>query len=231
MQCHFDAAPPSGILSNIEHTTHTQRVSHTRAVTCAPLETATPKSSGARKFNRLHIFAQNCRGLKTDSRLTELVHTAQWRKAFAICLSETWRGQTEEFISDPSGYTFLGAGQEQTSNRGSKGVGILLSPDATRAWHRVAEQKRPNIINDLGARVMAVTLNLDSDNNGRAVDVFVVSSYAPTSTHSEVEWEAYYDALSAALARRPPNAIVIIGADTNASIGRGKFNDITGHAK
>ena len=74
---------------------------------------------------------------------------------------------------------------------------------------------------------MAVTLNLDSGNNGngRAVDVFIVSSYAPTSTHSEVEWEAYYDALSAALARRPPNAIVIIGADTNASIGRGKFND------
>jgi hypothetical protein len=42
-------------------------------------------------------------------------------------------------------------------------VGILLSPDAARVWHRVAEQKRPNIINDLGARVMAVTLNLDSD--------------------------------------------------------------------
>ena len=105
---------------SLQHATHTQRVSHTRAVTCAPLETATPKSSGARKFNRLHIFAQNCRGLKTDSRLTELVHTSQWRKAFAICLSETWRGQSEEFISDPSGYTFLGAGQEQTSNRGPR---------------------------------------------------------------------------------------------------------------
>ena len=98
-------------------------------------------------------------------------------------------------------------------------MGILLSPDAARAWHRVAEQKRPNLINDLGARVMAAaTLSLDSDNNGRAVDVFIVSSYAPTATHSEAEWEAYYDALSAALARRPPNAIVIIGADTNASI-------------
>ena len=105
-------------------------------------------------------------------------------------------------------------------------MGILLSPDATRAWLRVAEQKRPNIVNDLGARVMAVTLSLDSDNNGKTVDVFIVSSYAPTSTHSEVEWEAYYDALSAALARRPPNAIVIsIGADTNASIGRGKLSD------
>ena len=38
--------------------------------------------------------------------------------------------------------------------------------------------------------------------NGKAVDVFIVSSYryAPTPAHSEAEWEAYYDALSAALA-------------------------------
>ena len=72
---------------------------------------------------------------------------------------------------------------------------------------------------------MAVTLSLDSDNNGKAVDVFIVSSYAPTSAHSEAEWETYYDALSAALARRPPNAITIIGADTNASIGRDNLSD------
>ena len=58
----------------------------------------------------LLLFAQkqNGRGLKTDSRLTKLVHAAQWRKAFSICLSETWREQSEEFISDPSAYTFLG---------------------------------------------------------------------------------------------------------------------------
>ena len=39
--------------------------------------------------------------------------------------------------------------------------------------------------------------------NGKAVDVFIVSSYryAPTPAHSEAEWEAYYDALSAALAK------------------------------
>ena len=52
-----------------------------------------------------------------------------------------------------------------------------------------------------------------------------MSSYAPTSAHSEAEWEAYYDALSAALARRPPNAITIIGVDTNASIGRDNLSD------
>ena len=48
------------------------------------------------------------------------------------------------------------------------------------------------------------------------VYVFIVSSYAPTSAHSEAEWEAYYDALSAALApryRRPPKAITIIGTE------------------
>ena len=51
---------------------------------------------------------------------------------------------------------------------------------------------------------------------GKAVvDVFIVSSYAPTSAHLEAEWEVYYDALSAALARRPPKAVTIIGADTN----------------
>ena len=113
---------------SLHQTTHTQRVSHTWAVTCAPLKTATSKSSGARKFNRLHVFAQDCRGLKTDSRLTELVHAAHWRKAFASCLSETWREQSEEIISDPSGYIFLGAGQEQTSNRRSKGVWAFFSP-------------------------------------------------------------------------------------------------------
>ena len=57
----------------------------------------------------------------------------------------------------------------------------------------------------------------------RLHDVFIVSSCAPTSAHSEAEWKAYYDGLSAALARRPPNAIAIIGADTNASIGRGNL--------
>jgi len=92
----------------------------------------------------------------------------------------------------------------------------------------VAEQTRPNTIDDLGARVMAVILSLNSDNsNGKAVDVFIVSSYAPTSAHSKAEcWEAsYYDALSAALARRPPKVVAIIGADTNASIGRGNHSD------
>ena len=57
------------------------------------------------------------------------------------------------------------------------------------------------------------------------VYVFIVSSYAPASAHSEAEWETYYDALSAALARRPPNAITIIGVDTNASIGRDNLSD------
>ena len=52
----------------------------------------------------------------------------------------------------------------------------------------------------------------------RAVDIFLISAYAPTSAHSEDEWDAYYDSLSAALARYPPKAIAIIGSDANACI-------------
>ena len=35
-------------------------------------------------------------------------------------------------------------------------------------------------------------------------------------------WDAYYDSLSAALARCPPKAIAIIGSDANACIGTGE---------
>ena len=56
----------------------------------------------------------------------------------------------------------------------------------------------------------------------RAVDIFLISAYAPTSAHSEDEWDAYYDSLSAALARCPPKAIAIIGSDANACIGTGE---------
>ena len=77
-------------------------------------------------------------------------------------------------------------------------------------------------MNDLGPRVLAVTLTLQETATKRAADVFLISAYAPTSAHSEDDWDAYYDSLSAALARCPPKAIAIIGSDANACIGTGE---------
>ena len=65
-------------------------------------------------------------------------------------------------------------------------------------------------------------LTLQETATKRAADVFLVSAYAPTSAHSEDDWDAYYDSLLAALARCPPKAIAIIGSDANACIGTGE---------
>ena len=94
---------------------------------------------------------------------------AQWRDAFASCLQETWRPQDEdheefELCDLEGGHTFIGVGQAHNSaGRGSQGVGILLSPSATRAWHLAKTRYgRSHLVNDLGPRVLllAVTLTL-----------------------------------------------------------------------
>ena len=100
-------------------------------------------------------------------------------------------------------------------------MGILLSPSATRAWHMAKTRYgRSHLVN----RVLAITLTLQETTAKRAADVFLISAYAPTSAHSEDEWDAYccYDSFSAALARCPPKAIAIIGPDANACIGTGE---------
>jgi len=48
--------------------------------------------------------------------------------------------------------------------------------------------------------------------------------YKTEDDASEDDWDAYYDSLSAALARCPPKAIAIIGSDANACIAAPRFN-------
>ena len=111
-----------------------------RAATCTPPRTATP-SLGAREFKPVQFYTQNCRGLKTDSSLTELIHVAQWRDAFASCLQETsWRPQDHEKLCDlEGGHTFIGVGQALNSaGRGSQGwvSSSHLVPPAHGTWRR-----------------------------------------------------------------------------------------------
>jgi hypothetical protein len=192
MRCSTTNEHPSQRQS-LQTTTRMLRDSQPRAATCNPPRTATP-SLGARKFKPVQFYTQNCRGLKTDSSLTELIHVAQWRDAFASCLQETWRPQDHEELCDlEGGHTFIGVGQAHNSaGRGSQGVGILLSPSATRAWHLAKTRYgRSHLVNDLGPRVLAVTLTLQETATKRAADVFLISAYAPTSAHSEDDWDAY----------------------------------------
>ena len=86
-----------------------------------------------RSFPR-KIYTQNCRGLKTDIKLTELIQSAWRQDAFAVCVQETWRCAQD--FEEENGWTFIGYGPAQQHGRGSRGVGILLNPVATAAWRR-----------------------------------------------------------------------------------------------
>ena len=72
--------------------------------------------------------------------------------------------------------------------------------------------------NDLGARVIGVRLLL-RDNSNRDVGVFLVSAYAPVSSEPDNIWDNYYNQLDQCIQRRRRDDILIIGTDSNSSIG------------
>ncbi|EOD30309.1 hypothetical protein EMIHUDRAFT_253735, partial [Emiliania huxleyi CCMP1516] len=160
------------------------------------------------------IYSQNARGLKTDSALTEAIDALRHRSGFSAGLQETWRTGLEEIEED--GFVFLGAAPAVQNGRGSKGVGILLSPLAVAAWRAAGAV----VHNDVGPRVIAVRMEVE-DSAGRKQGLFQVASYAPISTAPDTEKDEYETALACVLSRRQSGDIVIVCADTNASIGRG----------
>ena len=111
------------------------------------------------------IYSQNARGLKTNSALTEAIEALRRRSGFSAGLHETWRTGLEEIEED--GFVFLGAAPAVQNGRGSKGVGILLSPLAVAAWRAAGAV----VHNDVGPRVIAVRLEVE-DSSGRKKGLF-----------------------------------------------------------
>ena len=138
------------------------------------------------------IYTQNCRGVKTDDRLTMLFDGLERRGAFAAFVQETWRVGEEAL--EQQGCCFLGLGPEKQQGRGSLGLGIVLGRLAYAAWrHSGAVVHR-----DLGShRVMAVRLEVQEQRRARGV--FLLNGYAPVSSAPADEWDEYYDALSVVL--------------------------------
>jgi hypothetical protein len=179
----------------------------------APTPSASKRSRAPRSLTR-SVITQNCRGLKTDSRVTEFVSQMRERHVWAAGCQETWRSGQDEFIQD--GYCFLGVGPTLQQGRGSAGVALVLSRSATAAW-----QAAGSIVhNDLGPRVIAAPMLAQDARTRRPLGTYLVSSYAPTSDATVVEWDTYYSALATAVARMPSGYVLVICSDANASIGR-----------
>ena len=160
----------------------------------------------------LTIFSQNCRGLKTDGRIDELVHVLQERRAFLACVQETWRYGKDDVVCN--GWTFLGIGPEQQRGRGSQGVGILLSPRAATALRLGGTE-----VYYESPRVMAVRLLVQDGRSRRQLGAFVLNSYAPVSTSPEEERDAYYAAIDSVLSYKRPGDVLVWCCDANASMG------------
>ena len=178
---------------------------------------------GGRSELGVHFWQINVRGLQ-EEKLELIVSIAQQRNVFAVVLEETWRVEKDGInISTLKGWTFINVGPtERRCKRGSLGVGILLSPQATEAWERAGAET----LNGFGERVMGVRLEL-MDLMGLPVRILLGAAYAPVGA-SEVEVRAEFRQQLARLVEEAKvDEILLIGGDLNASMGaRNAANEV-----
>ena len=120
-------------------------------------------------------------------------------------------------------HTWAGLKLEDNSNRGSQGVGIVLSTAASYSWRAAGSE----IHNKYGGRVIAVRL-LVQDSQCRNLYLFLVSAYAPVGNADQSIWEEYLRNLDNCINQKRTNDILIIGSDTNSSMGCSNDNTCLG---
>ena len=166
----------------------------------------------ARRLQSLNFFSQNCLGLKTDSQRQQLVASLKQRRAYAASLQETWHDGSGIFQVNE--FQLVLAGPDHQVGRGTKGIGIALSPEATKDWESAGSQQFVSSdLRSLGVRLAS------KDTRGRDVCVFFIAAYAPIGAADQLEWDAFFDGLDYVIARRKADDILIIGADANSSMG------------
>ena len=173
------------------------------------------ESERAKRHCSVTIVSQNVRGLKSVERLEELFTALKRRNIFAACIQETWRTGTSTLEHGKS--RLILAGLDPTAvrgNRGSQGVGIALSDSAVDSWKAAGSE----IHTDLGARVAAIRL-LTKDVRGKDVGIFLVSAYAPVGVAEQEVWDEFFDALDICLKRKKKDDVLLIGTDSNSSMG------------
>ena len=99
-------------------------------------------------------------------------------------------------------------------------MGIALSDKGVEAW-----KKAGSILHDdLGGRIIALRLKL-KDEKSRPVNIFLASAYCPVGKADPEVWEEFLERLDTCISRKAKDDILIIGMDSNSSIGTMKRND------
>ena len=74
---------------------------------------ASARQQGSRESRYLWVFAKNCRSLKADDDVRELLEEMKHVQWDIILLNETWRGEPEEVWDTEEGHRFLATGCAQ----------------------------------------------------------------------------------------------------------------------
>ena len=162
---------------------------------------------------REEIVSQNLLGLKSEARLEEFFFSFRNRGLLAACVQETWR-TGKDTLENGGCLLFLSGLMEMKSNRGEQGVGIALSERGVAAWKEAGSV----LHNDFGGRIIAIRLQL-RDTSGKQVCIFLVSAYCPVGSSDPEKWEEFLAQLDSCMARKSRGDVLIIGIDSNSSIG------------
>ena len=150
-----------------------------------------------KSLNSETIVSQNLLGLKSEARLEEFFFSLRKRKLLAACIQETWRHGSEILDNRDCRLFLTGLKKDDMkSNRGEQGVGIALSGKGVAAWKDVELV----LHDDLGARVIAIRLNLKVG-SFCPVPVFLVSAYYPVGDASTEILDEFFSQLDACVAK------------------------------
>ena len=100
---------------------------------------------------------------------------------------------------------------KNTGNSTIGGVGMLLSPHATKSL---------NSIEKITSRILVTTFHGNPE-------PILISCYSPTNIADEQEVIDFYDDLSSRIRSVPKHNILIIGGDLNAQIGQSIHHKFT----
>ena len=155
----------------------------------------------------------NVHGLQSDGKREELIERMFRQQTSVYAMQETWIvGDHDDTYN---GYRLLlhGGKPSDCGGRNKGGVGIMLAPDAVKAF-----VDGGCVVKYYGDRLMAVTLAW-IDGRGRKVTKVVASGYAPTSAASPIERTAFLDSLGTCETDYNDDCELYISIDGNASMG------------
>ena len=170
-----------------------------------------------RAYKCLRLMSQNVQSLSEDKE-EELIGKIYSKNFHIICLQETWRQGAQQWSNNEC--TVITNGPPEGQTRVGQGVAIVLGPQATVAWTKSGQR-----VYRFGQRIVAVRLEFKTAR--KIHHLFIVSGYAPHSGYPLEIREEYQSQLRQCIETCTSYERLIIGTDTNSSIGVRSPTDLT----